>query len=356
MRDWRIGVLMGGMSREREVSLRTGEGVAAALSSRGYDVERIAFGPDTRGVDELVRASGIDVAFLALHGRGGEDGCVQGLLELLGVPYTGSSVLASALAMDKLKAKEMFRLHNVPTPPYYVATASDLARGSGGDLDSLEDLHGSFGFPVIVKPRGEGSSIGLTKAHDMAELARGIELATMHDAFALVERYVKAMEVHVGLLDGRVLGAIEVVPKCGLYDYASKYTAGATEYICPPRLSPTRARGVMNLAERAARALGCTGACRVDLLVTEGENEYVLEVNTLPGMTPTSLLPKIAASTGMDYASLCEAILHGARLHAGVPRPVQVLARDSGVAPASLAMPVDGCEDEDVELLQRVAG
>jgi D-alanine-D-alanine ligase len=314
----RVGVLMGGMSAEREVSLRTGEGVAAALESKGHDVVRIVCGPTSisasrsgsRGIDELVRAAEIDVAFLALHGRGGEDGCVQGLLELLGVPYTGSSVLASALAMDKLKAKEMFRLHNVPTPPYYVATAVDL--------DALEELHGSFGFPCIVKPNGEGSSVGLTKAHDLAELARGIEAALEHDSSVLVERFVKAMEVTVGLLDGRVLGAIEVAPKSGLYDYSAKYTSGDTEYISPPRLAPTRARGVMNLAERAARALGCTGACRVDLLVTEGENEYVLEVNTLPGMTPTSLLPKIAAGVGMDYASLCEAILDGARLYSGL--------------------------------------
>jgi D-alanine-D-alanine ligase len=300
------------MSAEREVSLRTGEGVAAALASRGHDVIPIVFGPDTRGVDELVREANVDVVFIALHGRGGEDGCVQGMLELLGVPYTGSSVLASALAMDKLKAKEMFRLHNVPTPPYYVATHADLA--------TLEDLHGSFGFPVIVKPRGEGSSVGLAKANDARELARAIEKALTHDTCALVERYVKATEVHVGLLDGRVLGAIEVVPRSGLYDYTAKYTAGMTEYISPPRLPATRVRGVMNLAERAASALGCTGACRVDLLVTEGENEYVLEVNTLPGMTPTSLLPKIAAAAGIDYAALCGAILEGARLNSQIPR------------------------------------
>ena len=178
MASRRVGVLMGGMSAERDVSLRTGEGVAAALASRGHEVVRIAFGPDTPGVDELVRAADIDVAFLALHGRGGEDGCVQGMLELFGIPYTGSSVLASALAMDKLKAKEMFRLHNVPTPPYYVATREDLA--------DLEELHGSFGFPVIVKPRGEGSSVGLAKAGDMGELVRAIEYALAHDTCALV--------------------------------------------------------------------------------------------------------------------------------------------------------------------------
>jgi len=306
----RVGVIMGGLSAERDVSLRTGEGVARALEDRGRDVARITFSSGD-SLPELIRMAHIEVAFIALHGRGGEDGCVQGLLELLGIPYTGSSVLSSALAMDKLKAKEMFRLHNVPTPPYYVARDTDLA--------DLEEVHGSFGFPVIVKPRGEGSSVGVSKAGNLAELASAIERALDHDTCALVERFVAATEVHVGILDGRVLGAIEVVPKSGLYDYFAKYTPGATEYITPPRIPSSRARGVMMLAERAARALDCTGACRVDILVTAGENEYVLEVNTLPGMTPTSLLPKIAAAGGMEYGALCEAILDGASLHAGLP-------------------------------------
>ncbi len=306
----RVGVLMGGWGAEREVSLRTGAGVAAALEHRGHDVVRIVWEKGGSGLDELLRTARVDVAFVALHGRGGEDGCVQGLLELMGIPYTGSGVLASALAMDKLKAKEMFRLHNVPTPPYYVATRADLAL--------LEEMHGSFGFPAIVKPRREGSSIGLAKVASLAELSDAIELALEFDVHALVERFVRATEVHVGLLDGRVLGAIEVVPEGGLYDYRAKYTAGATDYVCPPRLPSTRLRGVLNLAERAARALSCTSACRVDLLVTEGQNEYVLEVNTLPGMTPTSLLPKIAVAAGMEYGSLCEAILESARLHGGL--------------------------------------
>jgi len=324
MKKRRVGVLMGGTSGEREISLKTGEGVARALESRGHEVARVVLGAEP--IDLTLRAADIDVAFLALHGRGGEDGCIQGMLELLGIPFTGSSVLASALSMDKLKAKEMFRLHNVPTPPYYVATEQDLA-----DESALEELHGSFGFPVIVKPRNEGSSIGLTKAENLAELRAGIEAALEHDGWALVERYIKATEVHVGILDGRVLGCIEVVPKSGLYDYKAKYTAGETEYILPPRIAPTRARGVMNLAERAVRALGCTGAVRVDLLVTEGENEYVLEVNTLPGMTPTSLLPKIADHAGIDYASLCEMILDGAKLHAMERKPASE-RRQSGVA------------------------
>lgn len=326
MKSKRVGVLMGGTSAERDVSLRTGDGVADALESLGYDVARIVLGEHR--VTETIQNARIDVAFIALHGRGGEDGCIQGLLELLQIPYTGSGILGSALAMDKLKAKELFRLHNVPTPPYYVASAESL--------EDLETTHSSFGFPVIVKPRSEGSSVGLTKATTMAELRRGIELALSHDTHALVERFVKASEIHVGLLNGRVLGAIEVVPKSGLYDYASKYTSGATDYITPPRIAATRMRGVMNLAERAANALGCTGACRVDLLVTEGENEYVLEVNTLPGMTPTSLLPKIAAAAGIDYATLCENILDDARLHANLIRK-DAAPRSSGITFAAAA-------------------
>ncbi len=341
MTNRRVGVLMGGASAEREVSLRTGEGVAAALEAQGHDVVRVVLGEGPDGIDRALRSARIDVAFLALHGRGGEDGCIQGMLELMQIPYTGSSVIGSALAMDKLKAKELFRLHNVPTPPYYVVTEDDL-----GDLEAM---HGSFGFPVIVKPRSEGSSVGVTKVDDAEGLLPAIHGALEHDDFVLVERFVRAAEVHVGLLHGRVLGCIEVVPKSGLYDYASKYTPGATEYISPPRISSTRARGVMNLAERAARALGCTGACRVDLLVTEGENEYVLEVNTLPGMTPTSLLPKIALAAGIDYPTLCEEILSGATLHAGLGRKEARRAR----APQASHVEITDSEP-DLSLLRAV--
>jgi D-alanine-D-alanine ligase len=300
---------MGGSSGEREVSLRSGAAVAAALEARGHDVVRLAlgesFGPE---IGHTLTRSRIEVAFLALHGRLGEDGCIQGLLELARVPYTGSGVLASALAMDKLKAKEMFRLHNVPTPPYYTVDGGD-------DLADLESIHGSFGFPVVVKPRGEGSSLGVAKVASLSELHTALEAAFAYDDTVIVERFVAGVEINVGILDGRVLGAIEIAPKSGLYDYEAKYTPGMTEYFMPARLSPTRHRGVCNLADRAVRALGCTGATRVDLLVTPGENEYVLEVNTLPGMTETSLLPKIAASAGYDFGLLCEAILEGARLH-----------------------------------------
>jgi D-alanine-D-alanine ligase len=309
----RVGVLMGGSSGEREVSLRSGKAVADALVGLGYDVVRVELPSEPSLAAQAIQAARIDVAMLALHGRHGEDGCIQGLLELLRVPYTGSSVLASALAMDKLKAKELFRLHNVPTPPYYTVTTED-------DLADIETMHGSFGFPVVVKPRGEGSSLGVRKADNINELVRAIEHGLELDDVVLVERFVSGIEVNVGILEGRALGAIEIVPKSGLYDFEAKYTPGMTEYFMPARLSPTRYRGVLNLADRAARALGCTGPCRVDLLVTKGENEYVLEVNTLPGMTETSLLPKIAASAGFDFPGLCEAILDGARLYAPVRR------------------------------------
>lgn len=309
MKTQRVGILSGGSSGEREVSLRSGEAVACALESRGYEVVRLSLSTRPEQAGEVIRNAQIDVAFLALHGRLCEDGCIQGLLELEGIPYTGSSVLSSALAMDKVKAKELFRLHNVQTPPYYAITTDD-------DLADLETLHGSFGFPAVVKPRGEGSSLGVRKVTSIAELESAIRTALDLDDIVLVERFVQGVEVNVGILDGQPLGAIEIAPKNGIYDYEAKYTPGMSQYFMPARLSPTRYRGVLNLADRAARAIGTSGACRVDLLVTPGENEYVLEVNTLPGMTETSLLPKIAAACGMDFATLCETILAGAQLHA----------------------------------------
>jgi D-alanine-D-alanine ligase len=300
----RVGILMGGMSSEREVSLRTGNAVFEALRERGHDVVKVIV---DRDIDRVLRQTPIDVAFLALHGTYGEDGAIQGLLEIFGIPYTGSGVMASALAMDKLKSKQLFRLHNVPTPPYYTVTAEQLER--------LEEIHGSFGFPVFVKPRCQGSSVGAGRSNTPAELRARCEEALRFDDCALVERHISGKEINVGLLDGQALGAIEIVPKGAFYDYKSKYTAGGSEYFFPARLSPTRYKGVLNLAERAAQALDVRGATRVDLLVTEGENEYVLELNTLPGLTATSLLPKIAKGAGYDFPDLCEAILKRARLH-----------------------------------------
>lgn len=329
MRRLTIGVLMGGTSGEREVSLRTGRAVAAALEEAGHAVSRIDLGAGPGALLTLAYAQ-MDVAFVALHGRLGEDGCVQGMLEVLGVPYTGSDVLASALAMDKLKAKELFRLHNVPTPPYYEITRADAA----GDL---AELHGSFGYPTVVKPRREGSSIGLAKADDLGSLRAAVATALEHDDSVLVERFVRGREVSVALLDDRILGAIEIAPKRELYDYQAKYTPGMSEYFLPARIPAARMRGVLHLAGRAAAAVGTRGACRVDLLVTEGMNEYVLEVNTLPGMTPTSLLPKIAAAAGFDFTTLCEAIVERA-LARGAEVAGGAVVEQAASAPSALAV------------------
>jgi D-alanine-D-alanine ligase len=303
MTTCKIGVLLGGVSSEREVSLRTGEAVLTALRERGHDA--IAVYVD-RDVDVALRQEHIDVAFIALHGRGGEDGCVQGLLETLGIPYTGSDVLASALAMHKGKAKELFRLHNLPTPAYYTMTAADA--------DDLMGVHGDFGFPCVVKPIREGSSVGISICGSFAELAPAVELALSFDDELLVERFVAGREVSVAILDGRALGAVEITPRDGFYDYANKYTRGATDYFIPPRVSPERHRGVLAHALRAATALGCRGASRVDMMVSDAGNEFVLEVNTVPGLTPTSLLPKIALSAGISFGELCELMLAGATL------------------------------------------
>lgn len=300
----KVGVLMGGISSEREVSLRSGEAIYNALKSRGYNVHKVIV---DHHIDKTLRKSKIDVAFIALHGQYGEDGCIQGLLEVLGIPYTGSSVLASALSMNKVKSKEIFRLYNIPTPPYYVICRNQL--------HEVIDIHGSFGFPSVIKPINEGSSIGISIVHDFNELYMKLKEGFNHYKELLVERYVKGKEVSVGVLDGEPLGAIEIVPKRTFYDYTAKYQKGMSEYYFPARLNPTRYQGVLNLAARAHKALGCSGATRVDLVVTEGDNEYVLEVNTLPGMTPTSLLPKIAEAKGYSFEDLCEAILERATLY-----------------------------------------
>jgi len=303
MQPRRIGVLLGGVSSEREISLRSGEAVLAALTMRGHDVIPIYVDQD---VDVALRQERIDVAFIALHGRCGEDGCVQGLLEMLGIPYTGSGVMASALAMHKGKAKELFRLHNLPTPAYYTLTAAEAHDAHG--------VHGDFGFPCVVKPIREGSSVGVSICREADELAPAIDRALCFDDELLVERFISGQEISVAVLGDRALGAVEIAPRDGFYDYGNKYTRGATDYYIPPRLSPERYRGVLVQALRAHTALGCRGATRVDMMVSESGNEFVLEVNTVPGLTPTSLVPKIADAAGISFGELCEMMLAGAAL------------------------------------------
>lgn len=294
-----IGVLMGGLSPEKEISLKSGEQVYLALKSRGYLVKKVFV---DRDIDQVLRQDPIDFAFIALHGSYGEDGCIQGFLELMGIPYTGSNVLASALAMDKVKAKEMFRFYNVPTPPYYQVDASHLPK--------LRDLHAAFGFPVFVKPRAQGSTIGAGKAENIEELRVCCEQALQYGQYALIERFIDGKEIAVGVLHGKSLGAIEIVPKGKYFDYKSKYTKGHSEYIYPASLSSNQYRAVLGIAEQANRAVGGSGATRVDMLVSSGGNEYVLEVNTVPGLASSSgLLPKVAAGAGLSFEDLCEAML-----------------------------------------------
>lgn len=301
MQSRKIGVLLGGLSSERDVSLRTGEAVLAALRERGHDAVPIYV---DRDIDVALRQEAPDVAFLCLHGRLGEDGCIQGLLEILGIPYTGSDVMASSLAMHKGKAKELFRLHNLPTPAYYTYVDG---------MDLLE-THADFGFPCVVKPIREGSSVGVTICHDEAQLQVAVARALRFDDELLVERFIAGKEVSVAILDNRALGACEIAPRAGFYDYQNKYTKGATDYFVPPRISPERHRGVLAQALRAHLALDCNGATRVDMMVSDSGNEFVLEVNTIPGMTPTSLLPKIADAAGISFGELCERMLATAAL------------------------------------------
>jgi D-alanine-D-alanine ligase len=301
----KIGVLMGGLSAEREVSLQTGENVYRALVDRGHNAVRIFV---DRDIDLVLRQASVDLVFNALHGRYGEDGCIQGLLEILGIPYTGSSVLASSLAMHKIKAKELFRLHNLPTPPYYVLTRDRFI--------NLEEVHGAFGFPVVVKPAGEGSSVGVSLAEDLDELEEACEDALRFDDVVLVERFITGKEVHVGIVGGKALGGIEIAPREGkIFDYQAKYVPGHADFFLPARLSPERYRGILTQALRAHQALGCSGATRVNMIVSDLGNEYILEVNTSPGLTANSLLPKIAAHAGLSFIDLCEAILAEAGLH-----------------------------------------
>jgi len=313
----KIGVLLGGMSSEREVSLRSGDAVLAALRERGHSAVPIYV---DRDVDVALRQEQIDVAFLALHGRGGEDGCIQGLLETLGVPYTGSDVLASALAMHKVKAKELFRLHNLATPAYYTLAGACPP-------DELAALHGDFGFPCVVKPVREGSSVGVAICQSLDEFERAVSHAQRFDDEVLVERFIAGKEVSVAILGDRAIGAVEIAPRDGFYDYASKYTRGAADYYVPPRISPERYRGVLTQALRAHLALGCRGATRVDLMLSESGNEFVLEVNALPGLTPSSLLPRIADAAGISFGELCETVLASASLGARCGRGERRVSR-----------------------------
>ena len=290
----RIGVLMGGASAEREVSLRSGAAVLGALKGLGYHVSGIDAGGD---VCEILKKEKTEIAFIVLHGGHGENGAIQGLLEVLGIPYTGSGVLASALAMDKEATKKIFLHHAIPVAPFVVMSRAAQCTAP------------AFPLPWVVKPATEGSSIGVSIVKDDKSAAAAVDDAFRYGDRVVVEKYIGGKEVQVGILADRVLGAVEVRPKTEFYSYEAKYTAGMTEYILPPEISPALRAEAEKTALSAHQALGCRGATRVDLIIDHKDNPYVLEVNTIPGMTETSLLPKIARQSGLDFPALIETIL-----------------------------------------------
>ena len=301
LKQQRIAVLMGGLSAEREVSLRTGQAVLNALLEQGYDAVAVDVGRD---LPAQLRDCKAEAAFISLHGRYGEDGTVQGLLEMLQIPYTSSGVMASSMAMDKVVAKQIMIHHQLATPEFQVYRAGD-------DKDAILDKCQSY--PLVVKPAREGSTIGISIANNREELEAGLAEALKHDALILIEEFIKGDEVTVGVLNGEALPIIQVVPKSGFYDYRSKYTPGQTEYICPAPFEPTLYRQLQEAAVAACEALSCRGAARVDFMI-RGQEFLCLEVNTIPGMTETSLLPKAAGVAGISFGELVLQILEDAGL------------------------------------------
>ena len=296
----RVAVLYGGTSAEREVSLKSGAAVLAALQGAGVDAFGIDAGADL--VERLI-AERPDRVFIALHGRGGEDGSLQGLLECLQIPYTGSGVMASALGMDKLRTKQVWQSIGLPTPAY--AVLRDAAECAG----VVERL----GTPLIIKPIHEGSSIGMAKVHSLEELQAAWEQARKYDDVALVEQWVTGAEFTVGILDRQVLPAIRLSTPNTFYDYQAKYLASDTQYQCPCGLSEEREAELADLCLRAFDAVGCRGWVRVDVMQDTDGSFYLLEVNTAPGMTDHSLVPMAAAAAGLNFTDLVLAILASAR-------------------------------------------
>jgi D-alanine-D-alanine ligase len=328
-----IAVLLGGTSPERYVSMASGKGIAQALTESGHNVTvyDVALGANalvdpatlqlptqiapsyeelrTYSHREVIIALQLlpedtDVAFMALHGAPGEDGTVQGILELQGVRYTGSNVLASALAMDKAMTKRIFEHYGITTPRWF-----EIPAGTAGieELRSKVDYYTAY--PVVVKPNDGGSTVGLTIVEDENGLMAAYELAGRYARTILFEEYIEGRELTVAILGNESLPVVEIKPKSGIYDYANKYTAGRTEYFCPAELPRSIEEELQELARRAHNALGCRGYSRVDFRLDPDNAPYCLEVNTLPGMTATSLVPKAAAAAGIDYPALCERII-----------------------------------------------
>ncbi len=298
----RVGVLAGGISAERDVSLRSGKAVFNALNNKGYNV---VFLDVQDNVCELIKDEKIEIAFLVLHGGWGEDGSIQGLLEVMKIPYTGSKVLASALAMDKEASKKMFIQHGLSVPQFVVIRKDFFDKS---DLIDIQDAV-NFSLPWVIKPATEGSSIGVDIVKEPAKILDALRIAYNYGDRAIVEKYIKGKEIQIGILGDKILGGVEVRPSLEFYSYEAKYTAGLTQYILPPMVDAETYERLKFAGLSAHQALGCAGASRVDLILDKNNNIFVLEVNTIPGMTETSLLPKIASMYGLDFTSLVEEIL-----------------------------------------------
>ena len=307
----KVGVLFGGRSAEREISLISGSGVLQALKSKGIDAH--PFDPAERSLAELA-AEKFDRVFIALHGRYGEDGTLQGALELLGIPYTGSGVMASSVGMDKVTTKIVWLAAGVPTPRYVT-----IAAGAAVDTDAIV---AELGLPLIVKPPLEGSTIGITKVTDASGLQAAVDLARQYDKVVLVEQFIQGREFSVPVLGSgptaRALPIVEIVAPEGNYDYQNKYFTDDTKYHCPAPLDEATTKTIQAHVVNAYRALGCEGWSRIDVLLRESDNQpFLLEVNTSPGMTTHSLVPMAARAEGTSYEDLCVDILRSASLKAG---------------------------------------
>jgi D-alanine-D-alanine ligase len=305
----KVGVLFGGRSAEREISILSGTGVLQALRSKGVDAH--AFDPAERSLADLA-AEKFDRVFIALHGRYGEDGSLQGALEQLGIPYTGSGVMASSVGMDKITTKIVWLAHGVSTPKYAVIDE---------DTD-LDKVVADLGLPLIVKPPLEGSTIGITKVTAASDLKAAVDLAHKYDKLVLAEQFIEGREFSVPLLGtgatARALPIIEIVAPEGNYDYQNKYFTDDTKYHCPAPLDATTTEAIQRHVEKAYRALGCEGWSRIDVLLRESDKQFfLLEVNTSPGMTTHSLVPMAARAEGTSYEDLCVEILRSASLKIG---------------------------------------
>jgi D-alanine-D-alanine ligase len=297
----KVAVLLGGRSAEREISLRSGNMVLAALRRKGVDAH--AFDPQDQGLEKLI-AQRFDRIFIALHGRFGEDGTVQGALEYLGLPYTGSGVMASAIAMDKWRTKLLWHASGVATPAYELLSA-------GSDFAGVAER---LGLPLMVKPAREGSSIGMTKVASVEKVEAAYDTAAQYDEVVIAERFIEGVEVTAAILADEALPLIRLETPRTFYDYQAKYFADDTRYICPSGLPPEQERAVQEQALRAFKLVGCAGWGRVDAMIDENGQAFLLEVNTIPGMTDHSLVPMAARARGIEFDELCLRILESAHV------------------------------------------